>query len=705
MLKIILAFLRIEEVGTLDIAISSVAERLIFLNLLQGTVLKTDFDLMHHARRIFVNLLEGHTSLIPDFNLMHHVNGVAFFCNWLNIRNISTNHLYASKLNKSFIKSRPLETYSHVKTIFFFTIIDRAEMIAVMRKCQELYSVTFHSCHMSIELIEDLRTFPNLTEIIFIHPDDCVEHIPSIPPFPSFGSFIKLKKIQFIQCQSRCVTTFLETILQQCCSSTIEDLAISDCKHITLEAILAITPDNMSIKRLNFGNIGGSLKEITQQHRICFGNKFSNLQSLGLSHFENMTDGDLLSILSTCKDLKDLDISMCGGLTSESFAQITGLHSFKALGTEMTSSDYVGVIERSHNLYYMDAGPIFDDTVLCALASYCPLLKTLIVSHGIVASLGKQQFRITKIGLKRFFDGCLALKHLQLQGYKFTIKSHDWESIARYTSLCKYLEVVILDCCEPISLQAVLLFIHNCPKLFRFNFTFGEDVDILSVCRLLSQKTRSFRFLKNAAQRFSVSARPRGRLQRATFLPHAMCIDQFDFCASDHRATFLPHAMCIDQFNFCASECDATIAPPLLTKLPLVYTTPPLLWFVNRDGDGDGDGDCCDGDGERDGNCDGERDGDWDCCDGDGDEEFLIEAVLSHCGTIKEGLKFLIRWDGYNESDDSWEPWSALMENDIVHAYCRMNKMDAIIATKFDKIDFDSFFRFDQGKVFRKKPV
>ena len=45
------------------------------------------------------------------------------------------------------------------------------------------------------------------------------------------------------------------------------------------------------------------------------------------------------------------------------------------------------------------------------------------------------------------------------------------------------------------------------------------------------------------------------------------------------------------------------------------------------------------------------------------------------------------------------------MENDIVHAYCRMNKMDAIIATKFDKIDFDSFFRFDQGKVFRKKPV
>ena len=112
-----------------------------------------------------------------------------------------------------------------------------------------------------------------------------------------------------------------------------------------------------------------------------------------------------------------------------------------------------------------------------------------------------------------------------------------------------------------------------------------------------------------------------------------------------------------------------------------------------------------DGDGDVDGNCDGERDGDGDCCDGDGDEEFLIEAVLSHCGTIKEGLKFLIRWDGYNESDDSWEPWSALMENDIVHAYCRMNKMDAIIATKFDKIDFDSFFRFDQGKVFRKKPV
>ena len=42
-LEIILAFLRIEEVGTLDIAISSVEERLIFLNLLQKNCLENRF--------------------------------------------------------------------------------------------------------------------------------------------------------------------------------------------------------------------------------------------------------------------------------------------------------------------------------------------------------------------------------------------------------------------------------------------------------------------------------------------------------------------------------------------------------------------------------------------------------------------------------------------------------------------------------------
>ena len=65
--------------------------------------------------------------------------------------------------------------------------------------------------------------------------------------------------------------------------------------------------------------------------------------------------------------------------------------------------------------------------------------------------------------------------------------------------------------------------------------------------------------------------------------------------------------------------------------------------------------------------------------------EFLVETVLEHSPTLnvtrrRSELVFKIRWMGYGPEHDSWEPWSELRANDIVHAYMRAHGMGSIIS-------------------------
>ena len=62
-------------------------------------------------------------------------------------------------------------------------------------------------------------------------------------------------------------------------------------------------------------------------------------------------------------------------------------------------------------------------------------------------------------------------------------------------------------------------------------------------------------------------------------------------------------------------------------------------------------------------------------------EEYEVEKVLNHEGDIKlKGqMKFLVKWKGYDESHNSWEPWKNLRLVDKLHMYLRKHKMGKII--------------------------
>ena len=67
--------------------------------------------------------------------------------------------------------------------------------------------------------------------------------------------------------------------------------------------------------------------------------------------------------------------------------------------------------------------------------------------------------------------------------------------------------------------------------------------------------------------------------------------------------------------------------------------------------------------------------------------EFFIETILQHTGDPKRlsTLQFKIKWLGYDESYNSWEPWANLREMEILHQYLIVNNMKHIIPNKFQE--------------------
>jgi len=64
------------------------------------------------------------------------------------------------------------------------------------------------------------------------------------------------------------------------------------------------------------------------------------------------------------------------------------------------------------------------------------------------------------------------------------------------------------------------------------------------------------------------------------------------------------------------------------------------------------------------------------------EQEFVVESIVRHRGnrTKRSTMEFKVRWAGFGESCDSWEPYKALLHVDKLHDdYLRANTMRTLI--------------------------
>lgn len=58
-----------------------------------------------------------------------------------------------------------------------------------------------------------------------------------------------------------------------------------------------------------------------------------------------------------------------------------------------------------------------------------------------------------------------------------------------------------------------------------------------------------------------------------------------------------------------------------------------------------------------------------------------MDKIVDHRGdlTKKSTLAFKVRWLGYGEHHDTWEPWRNVRTNDALHAYLRSIDQEKLI--------------------------
>ena len=61
--------------------------------------------------------------------------------------------------------------------------------------------------------------------------------------------------------------------------------------------------------------------------------------------------------------------------------------------------------------------------------------------------------------------------------------------------------------------------------------------------------------------------------------------------------------------------------------------------------------------------------------------ESEVESIIAHTGDPerKSTMDFLVRWAGYDESEDLWLPWSELRLVPALHEYLRANGMERLV--------------------------
>jgi len=61
-----------------------------------------------------------------------------------------------------------------------------------------------------------------------------------------------------------------------------------------------------------------------------------------------------------------------------------------------------------------------------------------------------------------------------------------------------------------------------------------------------------------------------------------------------------------------------------------------------------------------------------------------MESITGHRGNRqrRSTMEFKVRWTGFGESCDSWEPYKAFLHIDKLHDYLRANAMKTLIPSE-----------------------
>ncbi len=72
-------------------------------------------------------------------------------------------------------------------------------------------------------------------------------------------------------------------------------------------------------------------------------------------------------------------------------------------------------------------------------------------------------------------------------------------------------------------------------------------------------------------------------------------------------------------------------------------------------------------------------------------QEFQVESILQHRGGPRRTttLEFYVKWAGYDESYDSWEPWENVKDNEVLNNYLYNNKLRTHL-TKEQRTEIES---------------
>jgi hypothetical protein len=61
--------------------------------------------------------------------------------------------------------------------------------------------------------------------------------------------------------------------------------------------------------------------------------------------------------------------------------------------------------------------------------------------------------------------------------------------------------------------------------------------------------------------------------------------------------------------------------------------------------------------------------------------EYLVELIVDHRGDrrSKDSMEFLVKWAGYDSTENSWEPYGELKHNERLHEYLNAHRMRTLI--------------------------